>query len=464
LKKLNNTFGKNNKSEGFKMNNTEINQDVLSKKLITAVSDSDINKIKRLIEQGADIEFDGNRALMVACQKGEHSVVTMLIKADANIFQNNNEALYHAVTHRHAIVTAILLEEGADVMDREGSILNALTKKYTCDDAFSHLANLTPSNFIEWDSLYLLEVAIEQENLFLKQIITAALSEEKRADAIQIALDSKKADIETAKYLLAQGINFDQDDELAGYIMMRAWNSGAKELLPLIVASGASLSEALCYHQLQGGTEFIDNDYLQTCLQLSNYEQEVCEYVAWIAIPDHIEAAKNAIRNLSESNKFVSKLFLTALLHQTEALYPYFIALNPHIIVDRDNYECIDSILHSCTDRKLICYLLEKIGYNSLPDDIALLSWAIKEKDWDWFKWLYKYGLRPTPQEMLQPEVFYLVAEISSSEKNNTSFGFGSLQHIYEDPQSSEGYICPSCDSSEDICAECRLEEEVHYE
>jgi len=130
------------------MNNTEINQDVLSKKLITAVSDSDINKIKRLIEQGADIEFDGNRALMVACQKGEHSVVTMLIKADANIFQNNNEALYHAVTHRHAIVTAILLEEGADVMDREGSILNALTKKYTCDDAFSHLANLTPSKWL----------------------------------------------------------------------------------------------------------------------------------------------------------------------------------------------------------------------------------------------------------------------------------------------------------------------------
>ncbi|MGI1988744.1 ankyrin repeat domain-containing protein [Shewanella glacialipiscicola] len=92
----------------------------LFKKLIQAIRACDENTVATLIERGVDIEQDGNRALMVACQLGYTSIVKCLIEADANIHQNNNEALWLAVTHRHAAVTVVLMAQGADHMDREG--------------------------------------------------------------------------------------------------------------------------------------------------------------------------------------------------------------------------------------------------------------------------------------------------------------------------------------------------------
>ena len=104
--------------------------------LIQASFNGDILKVKKLLEEGADInakDEDGKSALQMASSYGHTDIVKLLLEAGADINAKDNDwgtALSNAVMNEKQQVVKLLLEKGADVnqpnKDGETPIIHAI--------------------------------------------------------------------------------------------------------------------------------------------------------------------------------------------------------------------------------------------------------------------------------------------------------------------------------------------------
>jgi ankyrin repeat protein len=53
--------------------------------LINAVYRSNLNQVKRLLSEGADVHIENDRALRIACSFGDFKIVKLLVEHGANI-------------------------------------------------------------------------------------------------------------------------------------------------------------------------------------------------------------------------------------------------------------------------------------------------------------------------------------------------------------------------------------------
>jgi len=88
--------------------------------LMQAVKKGDINSVKPLLDQGADVNenFYGETALMLASYYGHIEIVKMLLNrgADVNIVRVGGwSALSYAASGRHTDIVKLLLNRGADI-------------------------------------------------------------------------------------------------------------------------------------------------------------------------------------------------------------------------------------------------------------------------------------------------------------------------------------------------------------
>jgi hypothetical protein len=91
--------------------------------LISASTKGDINLVKKLIDEGADISLanyeHGSTALMFAAQQGHVNILSELIKAGADVNQLNKRngctALMFASASRRISAAKILLKAGAEI-------------------------------------------------------------------------------------------------------------------------------------------------------------------------------------------------------------------------------------------------------------------------------------------------------------------------------------------------------------
>jgi len=369
----------------------------LFKKLIQAIRACDENTVATLIEHGVDVEQDGNKALILACQLGYTSIVKCLIEADANIHQNNNEALWLAVTHRHAAVTVVLMAQGADHMDREGAIWEEATKSFTSEDEFTALIDLGAEALSDMDWELQLDLALHGNNQVLADVLVEALPNEPGTYPVLIALDHGKLTL--AKQFLDNGVDFQQDNERSAIAYYYAWINGCKSLLPQLFACGATTSGAL-YEYIYGShlsISELDAEFLAEMLKISKFEKTTCEHAVEIAISNNfLDIAVDAICHLADFPASLESIFYSAFLHNAKELYPLLMSLKAVIRFSDDDISWLDDFIINCTDRTLISYLLAQVGPSSLLKVEKLLDKAIEEKDWEWVKYLVCLGVRPS--------------------------------------------------------------------
>ena len=75
----------------------------------------DLDVIKELIDEGANIHSKNNYALQWASERGHLDVVKFLIEKGANIHVDNNFSLRSASCHGHLDVVKFLVEKGANI-------------------------------------------------------------------------------------------------------------------------------------------------------------------------------------------------------------------------------------------------------------------------------------------------------------------------------------------------------------
>jgi ankyrin repeat protein len=100
---------------------TEFNSD-----LTKAVKKADLDLVKKLIEQGADIHFNNDRALRSASLNGHLHIVKYLVNKGANIHIYDDEALGDASVNGHLDIVKYLIEQGVDIhANNDGALRNA---------------------------------------------------------------------------------------------------------------------------------------------------------------------------------------------------------------------------------------------------------------------------------------------------------------------------------------------------
>ncbi len=83
--------------------------------LTKAAGDGDINTVKKLLDEGADKDYDG--ALLSAAYKGHTEIARLLIEkgADVNAIIHNTRVLAYAALTGHTKTAQLLVEKGADI-------------------------------------------------------------------------------------------------------------------------------------------------------------------------------------------------------------------------------------------------------------------------------------------------------------------------------------------------------------
>ena len=85
-------------------------------RIIKTIESGDSDKVKRLIEEGADVNAKdnyGNTALMWASQHGYIEVAKLLIEAGADVNLRGTTALMIALEEGHTEIVELLKEAGA---------------------------------------------------------------------------------------------------------------------------------------------------------------------------------------------------------------------------------------------------------------------------------------------------------------------------------------------------------------
>ncbi len=120
---------------------TQINQSNIYKKktysgyknklnieLYEAVNKGNFEKMKELIEQGADIDYLDSSALRTASRKGYLEIVKYLVEKGANIHAQEDHPVRWASKNGHLAIVKYLVEKGANINSKDSEALKMATE------------------------------------------------------------------------------------------------------------------------------------------------------------------------------------------------------------------------------------------------------------------------------------------------------------------------------------------------
>jgi ankyrin repeat protein len=90
-------------------------QEQLNEELIKTIQNGDLDKIKNLVEQGADIHVKDDYALRLSAANGHLYIVKYLVEQGADIHADNDCALRYSANNGRLEVVKYLVEQGADI-------------------------------------------------------------------------------------------------------------------------------------------------------------------------------------------------------------------------------------------------------------------------------------------------------------------------------------------------------------
>ena len=181
---------------------------LISRQLIKAAQFNQLDELKNLLSQGADIRDDDDAALRWAAFHGHLEIVKFLVTQGANIHANEDRALRWSASYGHLEIVKFLIEQGANIhADDDGALGRAaiqghleIVKILLVPEvgfmAIAHGANIHANN----DEV--LRAAIEDKNEPILMLLNTFLNEEKLLVAALGSMPQK----------LANGINVKENN------------------------------------------------------------------------------------------------------------------------------------------------------------------------------------------------------------------------------------------------------------
>ena len=224
-----------------------------SKKIITYTIKGNFKKVKKLIQNGADVnvEIHGETALMVASEKGHREVVELLIQNGADIEAKNSKgftALMVASLKGHREVVEYLTQNGADIEAKssEGGIalINASLNGHR--EVVEYLMqNGADVNAKSSEGVTALIVASlnghrEVVEYLIQNGADVNAKGSKGATALMVA--SELGHREVVEYLIQNGADVNIKNSEGGTALIQASGFGHREVVEYLIQNGADVN------------------------------------------------------------------------------------------------------------------------------------------------------------------------------------------------------------------------------
>jgi len=146
-------------------------------KLAKACHKGDLEKVKKLVEQGVNIHADNEFALRIASECGYLELVKYLVEQGADVHHDQEKALYWATRNGRVKVVKYLVEQGANIdgtinIFRTACFYNKVeVVKYLVEhgvvDTHADIGHLlkTATEFKRWDAVSYLKNRMVLEKL-----------------------------------------------------------------------------------------------------------------------------------------------------------------------------------------------------------------------------------------------------------------------------------------------------------
>lgn len=186
-----------------------MSQEKVNERLIKAIKDKDIKKVKELVAKGADVNYQKHEHswshLMQASYQANHELMTILLDFGADVnFQNisKDTALIKSLPYGDAQTIKLLVDAGADVQQK-----NVVGESALASASYHNRIKVIPA---------LLELG-------------ADVNERGRAGRTAIMWASSKGGVELVKLLLKSGADISIKDDDGWTALMHASSSDHTE-------------------------------------------------------------------------------------------------------------------------------------------------------------------------------------------------------------------------------------------
>ncbi|BCS82549.1 putative ankyrin repeat protein [Cotonvirus japonicus] len=223
--------------------NINICNQILTEQLNTAVLRRDLDKVKYLVENGADINFDRGLAIKNASSNGFLSIVQYLVKNGANIHADNDCAVRHALTNEHLDLAKYLVSVGANIHAVDNYALRWASRRghfkivqYIVENgAIYYVANNSLCSFD--NPIYNANQKCHTKIVkYLNKNVSVKKYKTNYQDYNLMKLACRRDDINQLKLLVEKGIDIHYEDD---YALRHAAREGSLEMVQYLIDNGA---------------------------------------------------------------------------------------------------------------------------------------------------------------------------------------------------------------------------------
>ncbi|AVL94325.1 putative ankyrin repeat protein [Megavirus vitis] len=224
--------------------NINVYKNIFSEQLKNAVLNGDLDKVKELVENGADITTDKNFAIKNAASNGFLNMVMYLVKNGANIHADNDYAVRHALANEHLDVAKYLVSVGANIHAVNNYALRwasyrGLSKivQYIVENGAIYYAVYNCYYYIFDNPIYNAEKNGHTEIVeYLKQHVSVKKYITDYQDYELMKSACRSDNINQLKLLVEKGIDIHYEDD---YALRHAARDGSLEMVQYLMDNGA---------------------------------------------------------------------------------------------------------------------------------------------------------------------------------------------------------------------------------
>nr|WBF70235.1 ankyrin repeat protein [Megavirus caiporensis] len=216
----------------------------LNEQLKDAVLKGDLDQVKELVENGADINIDNNIAIKNASSNGFLDIVEYLVKNGANIHADNDYAVRHALTNNHLNVAEYLVSVGANI-HASGNYALRWASDYGLFEIVKYIVEHGAIYYVVYDCYhYIFDNPIYNANQnghteiveYLKQHVSVRKYKTDYQDYELMKSACKSDNINQLKSLIEKGIDIHYEDD---YALRHAARDSSLEMVQYLIDNGA---------------------------------------------------------------------------------------------------------------------------------------------------------------------------------------------------------------------------------
>jgi ankyrin repeat protein len=209
--------------------------DKLGQELINAAAKGALETVKLLLENGANVHAENDRALHLASINGYVKIVKMLLEAGANVHAENDAALREAFSRGHVEIVKLLLENGADVHAD-----NDYALQWASRNGYVEVVKILLENGadIHADNDLALRWASSRGYVEVVKLLLENGADPHAEDDEALRRASSYGHVEVVKILLENGADVHADND---YALREASSRGYVEVVKILLENGANI-------------------------------------------------------------------------------------------------------------------------------------------------------------------------------------------------------------------------------